>query len=140
MVNVISKRLCGLAVLAAACTLAGCSEKPLSEKIDVTGSWVSTQGLISTTYQLQADGTCTRFTHIPKEMGKADKPVSGTWKLHDDLKLTLKWDNGEETRQLIVNAGMLSFYGEGQNVFYKMPASPLTPLSPTTSEDTSKTR
>jgi hypothetical protein len=107
-----------LGLLALAAISACGNDRP---NVDMTGKWVCGEIEIVTTYEFRADGTFTKSLKLASDL-PAHAPLDGKWTLDKDLKLHLKFNNGEqETRQIVIDAGIPSFAGEGQQVFYKKP-------------------
>jgi hypothetical protein len=87
--------------------------------IDMPGKWVCTQVEFQTTFEFKPDGTFTKTVKTVKDL-PTPAELDGTWKLDKDLKLHLKFKaGGEETHQIVVNAGIPSFDGDANQVFYK---------------------
>jgi hypothetical protein len=88
-------------------------------KVDMPGTWSCFQVEIYTTFDFLDDGTFTKSVQLARDLPKP-APLSGTWKLDNDLKLHLKFKSGEEeVHQVIINAGIPSFAGDADQIFYK---------------------
>lgn len=121
------KRMLVIGTVLATSLLTGCDLSGKKDASPLVGTWVYYDGPLSTTYQFNADGSCTKFVSVPDSVPANDRPglEKGTWSVDDtNENLDLAFSNGspdpvEEPHRIKLTSTTLAFNDGAWNPVFR---------------------